>query len=115
MAEQEDAHDAAVRLFDAARRIFERVPSHEWFTCLGGNGLFWLLGATAAQFAVFDVLWLAVFWIRCLPTRETVSSNWNRRQSAGNRREFLVFLFQVLIACDAAAVVVDSFSSTAIV
>ncbi|RYC11688.1 hypothetical protein [Ciceribacter ferrooxidans] len=83
--------------------------------CLGGNVVFWLLGATALQFAVFDIPWLAIFWIRYPTSAPTPWVNGGQRERRRNRQGVLIFLLQVVIACDVATVIVDSLTSTAIV
>lgn len=73
-----------------------------WAACLGGNAVFWLLGAGGLQFAVFDIAWLVIFSLR--------HPGASAGEGEGHRLGFLVFLLRVMIACDAATVIVDSLS-----
>ncbi|MFS2179511.1 hypothetical protein ACCC98_26785 [Rhizobium pisi] len=81
-----------------------------WAVCLGGNAIFWLLGASLMQFAIFDMLWLVTVSIRHGGSGETAFAEASGGERACYRLGFLVFLLRVVIACDAVTVIVDGLS-----
>lgn len=92
--------------------LFRKRP--DFLICLTGNAMLCVLLASFWQFAILNILCFIIFLIR----------HWNRPsgQRAERdvadlpaRRAFLIFLLQVLIACDVVAAVVDSFSTSAMV
>ncbi|MFB9948935.1 hypothetical protein ACFFP0_08755 [Rhizobium puerariae] len=115
MAHDTKHRDLKSRMLNVGRHLVRRKNAHEWFACLAGNVAFWLLDATIQQFAIFDLLWSIVFLVRYSSRKEAAPTSWSRPEPSGSHREFIVFLIHVLIACDVATVIVDSFSSNAII
>ncbi|MCR5942729.1 hypothetical protein FG152_18200 [Ochrobactrum sp. XJ1] len=113
MTGNRQSRGAAFSLGDAIGFLLAR-KTPDFLICLAGNAMLCILLASFWQFAILNILCFIIFVIR----------HWNRpaEQRAERdvadlpaRRAFLIFLLQVLIACDVVAAVVDSFSASAIV